>query len=99
MVRLFWAQNYRTLIDLKFSIHVVLNKYCFTEHMERLNAAESLGVDPSHLQHLMEMGFPLEMCIEALVTTSNLLLATDYLLSNGWTTEGGSAQTGGSQVC
>lgn len=49
----------------------------------RDEAVELFGIDGSDLQQLMEMGFPLEMCVEALATTRNLLLATDYLLNSG----------------
>ncbi|XP_021962373.1 E3 ubiquitin-protein ligase HUWE1 isoform X3 [Folsomia candida] len=62
-----------------------------TQIVDRIDAAERLGVDLNHLEQLMEMGFPLEICVEALVTTSNIMLATDYLLSNARATVGGAS--------
>ena len=44
-------------------------------------AAQTLGVDYDQLQQLADMGFPFDMCIEALMSTNNLLQATDYLLN------------------
>ncbi|XP_032797159.2 LOW QUALITY PROTEIN: E3 ubiquitin-protein ligase HUWE1 [Daphnia magna] len=38
-------------------------------------------VNPQHLQALMDMGFPRDQCVEALLFTTSLEQATDYLLS------------------
>lgn len=47
-----------------------------------IDAARALGVDPNHLQQLLDMGFPHSSAVEALVSTSDMVQATDYLLNN-----------------
>lgn len=49
-----------------------------TGHMA---AAYELGINIDNLRQLMDMGFTVEMCIEALLTSSSLHQATDYLLN------------------
>lgn len=49
-----------------------------TGHMA---AAYELGINIDHLRQLMDMGFSVEMCIEALITSTSLHQATDYLLN------------------
>lgn len=44
-------------------------------------AAYELGINVDHLRQLMDMGFSVEMCIEALITSNSLVQATDYLLN------------------
>jgi len=45
-------------------------------------AAAALGIDLNNLLQLTDMGFSLSLCIEALVATSNIHQATDYLLNH-----------------
>jgi len=46
-----------------------------------MTAAYELGINVDHLRQLMDMGFSVEMCIEALITSNSLHQATDYLLN------------------
>lgn len=46
------------------------------------DSLEEQGINPSHLQQLMDMGFARELALDALMNTNNLEQATDYLLSH-----------------
>ena len=46
------------------------------------NELEDQGINADHLQQLMDMGFPRELALDALLQTSSLEQATDYLLSH-----------------
>ena len=46
------------------------------------NELEDQGINADHLQQLMDMGFPRELALDALLQTNSLEQATDYLLSH-----------------
>ena len=46
------------------------------------NDLEDQGINADHLQQLMDMGFPRELALDALLQTNSLEQATDYLLSH-----------------
>ncbi len=48
----------------------------------RLNELEDQGINADHLQQLMDMGFARELALDALLQTTTLEQATDYLLSH-----------------
>ena len=48
----------------------------------RVNELEDQGINADHLQQLQDMGFPREMALDALMQTTSLEQATDYLLSH-----------------
>ena len=54
--------------------------YGLVPTVERIESDADL-VNPLHLQSLMDMGFPRDQCVEALLFTTSLEQATDYLLS------------------
>lgn len=43
---------------------------------------EDQGINSDHLQQLMDMGFPRELALDALLQTNTVEQATDYLLSH-----------------
>lgn len=73
-----------TDLVLTILLHILRGEKIIAERMSNGAASsvrEESNINPEHLKHLEDMGFPTEHAVEALLNTPTMEQATDYLLS------------------